>query len=91
MSDDGTLNLVDVETLARAIAATKGDRQSIESLYELGTSWLDVPDEWFMTPRELATAILADLPSESDAGHGDCGKDCACYYRGHEVQPLGSR
>lgn len=50
-----------VEAVAEALAGGT-DRMAItESIYDPGTSALDVADEWYMTPRELARDIVAEM------------------------------
>ena len=58
---------LDVERLARALAAVSGDPDGIVETTDGPVSALDYPEEWFETPRDLATAIAAEYARLSDA------------------------
>ena len=51
---------LDVERLARALPQVM-TQEECDEVYAVGTNPLDVPYEWFTTPRELATDILSAL------------------------------
>ena len=51
---------LDVERLARALPKVM-TQEECDEVYAVGTNPLDVPYEWFTTPRELATDILSAL------------------------------
>ena len=56
---------IDVDRLARALPDPLS-RESAEYIYGAGTDPLDTPQEWYMTPRELAAEIIANLDSAPD-------------------------
>jgi len=51
---------LDVERLARALPQVM-TQEECDEVYAVGTNPLDVPYEWYTTPRELATDILSAL------------------------------
>ena len=53
---------LDVERLARALPDVM-DQETCDEVMGPGHDPLDLDDEWYMTPRELATQILAALRS----------------------------
>ncbi len=60
VEDHAVVADLDVERLARALAKTKDWTPELAAeLYAPGTDWLDVPEEWYETFRELAAAISA--------------------------------
>ena len=54
---------LDVERLARALPQVM-TQEECDEVYAVGTNPLDVPYEWFTTPRELATDILSALEEQ---------------------------
>jgi len=50
-----------VDRLAAALPGVMSAKEAAE-VYGEGMDPLDVPEEWYMTPREMAAAILAALP-----------------------------
>ena len=61
---------LDVERLARALPQVM-TQEECDEVYAVGTNPLDVPYEWFTTPRELATDIANMLRSGDAPGGSD--------------------
>lgn len=54
-----------VEALAEALPNVMSVPDT-EYIYGPGVDRLDAPDEWYMSPREMATQILATLRERPD-------------------------
>lgn len=52
-----------LERLAHALPEVM-DQPATDELYGPGYDPLNVPEEWYRTPREMATAIIANLPAD---------------------------
>ena len=59
---DPAFRLALTESIAEALAGGTDDMVTTRSIYTPDTNVLDLPEEWWATPRELAAAVVARMP-----------------------------